>query len=131
MESRIRSREQRSSERANREAEDRTRASITGHRQALASAEIIAERYEQLLRDGAASELQALQAQAKVDKLRSKLEEDEQQLERLTAITATGAAKTEKVLRETIERNLRQALGEDPLPPGVQAEAVPAGYVLM
>ena len=31
----------------------------------------------------------------------------------------------------TIERNLRQALGEDPLPPGVQAEAVPAGYVLM
>lgn len=93
---------------AAREELARSRARIAGLQQSLITAENIAERFNNLAANGAASQLQLLEAQAKVDQLRSDLAaelRDESRLQGQSAATIAGNAAE---LRSKIEANLRQ-----------------------
>jgi hemolysin D len=94
--------------RAAREDLARSRAKLGGLRQSLNTAINIAERYRSLSGSGAASQLQLLEAQAKVDDLRSQVDTEQREVARLQAqaqVTITG---NESDLRGKIEANLRQ-----------------------
>ena len=86
----------------------RSRARITGLRQSLATAENIARRYRSLAGAGAASQLQLLEAQAKVDQLRSDLNAEQRDEARLQGQAAATIGGNAAELRSKIEANLRQ-----------------------
>ena len=89
------------------EAEQRTRVRIAGLQRSLSTAETIAERYQLLLENGAASELQALSARSNVDNLRTELNAQQRDLASLTANHRAANAGSMAVMRSEIEQNLR------------------------
>ena len=89
------------------EAEQRTRVRIAGLQRSLSTAETIAERYQLLLENGAASELQALSARSNVDNLRTELDAQQRDLASLTANHRAANAGSMAVMRSEIEQNLR------------------------
>lgn len=89
------------------EALARSRVRLEGLRQALTTAENIAQRYQGLLADGASSALQALESQAKVDELRSQVQAEEREVARLEAMASATVSGNEAELRQAIETNLR------------------------
>ena len=89
------------------EALARSRVRLQGLRQALTTADNIAQRYERLLADGAGSALQALESQAKVDDLRSQVQAEEREVARLEALASATVSGNEAELRKAIETNLR------------------------
>lgn len=94
--------------RAAREDLARSRAQLAGLRQSLVTAENIAERYRSLASSGAASQLQLLEAQAKVDDLRSQIDTTQRDEARLQATAQATITGNETTLRKSIEDNLRQ-----------------------
>ena len=90
--------------------EQRRRAEVRleGYRQSLQTATTIAERYSRLLRDGAASELQMLSAQEKVDQLRGNVRTVEREVAQLQASASANRASRDAALRRDIETILRQ-----------------------
>ena len=86
----------------------RSRARVTGLRQSLATAETIAQRYRSLAGSGAASQLQLLEAQAKVDQLKSDLTAEQRDVARLEAQASATISGNAAELRSKIEENLRQ-----------------------
>ena len=93
--------------RAAREDLARSRAKLAGLRQSLTTAINIAERYRNLAATGAASQLQLLEAQAKVDDLRSQIETEQRDSARLAASAQATINGNETELRKQIEANLR------------------------
>lgn len=89
------------------EAEQRTRVRIAGLQRSLSTAETIAERYQLLLENGAASELQALSARSNVDNLSTELDAQQRDLASLTANHRAANAGSMAVMRSEIEQNLR------------------------
>ena len=89
------------------EALARSRVRLQGLRQALSTAENVASRYQGLLSQGATSELQALQSQAKVDDLRSQVQAEEREAARLEALASATVSGNEAELRQAIESDLR------------------------
>ena len=81
---------------------------LEGYRQSLQTATTIAERYSRLLRDGAASELQMLSAQEKVDQLRGNVRTVEREVAQLQASARANRASRDAALRRDIETILRQ-----------------------
>ena len=100
-------REQTGENTAANEALARSQVRLRGLRQALSTAENIAGRYRGLLSQGAASELQALEAQAKVDDLQSQVQAEEREVARLGALAGATVAGNDAELRKAIETNLR------------------------
>ncbi len=92
---------------AAKEALARSQAQLQGLRQSLATAENIAARYTRLLEDGASSELKALEAQQRVDDLRSDIEIELREAARLEATAISTIAGNDAELRREIENNLR------------------------
>ena len=86
----------------------RSRVRVAGLQQSLATAEMVAERYQQLKRDGASSELQVVSALAKVAEIRTDLDAEEQELIRLEARRQADQGSREARLRKEIEANLNQ-----------------------
>ena len=86
----------------------RSQARLAGYRDALATATNIAARYEQLARTGAVSEVQKLETQAKVDELRSNVEQERREQARLKAALRSSTAGPNAEYRGKIETNLRQ-----------------------
>jgi hemolysin D len=86
----------------------RSLARINGLRQALTTAEGIAQRFRFLAASGATSQLQLLEAQAKVDQLRSDLQAEERDAARLDAQANATVSGNAAELRSKIETNLRQ-----------------------
>jgi len=91
---------------AAQEALARSRVRLKGLRQALMTAENIANRYQSLQSLGATSTLQALEAQAKVDDLRSQVDAEEREVARLQASANATIAGNDVELRQQIEANL-------------------------
>ncbi len=89
------------------EALARSEVRLQGLLLSLRTAENIAARYAGLLRDGAASQLQALEAQAKVDELRSQVNAEEREVARLGAAASATISGNEAQLRKDVETNLR------------------------
>ena len=89
------------------EALARSRVRLEGLRQALATAENIAGRYQGLLSQGATSALQALESQAEVDNLRNQVQAEEREAARLEALASATVSGNEAELRKAIETNLR------------------------
>ena len=89
------------------EALARSRVRLEGLRQALATAENIAGRYQGLLSQGATSALQALESQAEVDNLRNQVQAEEREVARLEALASATVSGNEAELRRAIETNLR------------------------
>ena len=102
----------RSQNRARRISDDeqrrRAEVRLEGYRQSLQTATTIAERYSRLLRDGAASELQMLSAQEKVDQLRGNVRTVEREVAQLQASASANRASRDAALRRDIETILRQ-----------------------
>lgn len=94
--------------RAAREELERSRARINGLRKALTTAVGIAQRYRSLSGTGATSQLQLLEAQAKVDQLRSDLQAEQRESARLQAQASATISGNDAELRSKIETNLRQ-----------------------
>ena len=94
--------------RADEAALERNRVRIEGLRKTLAQTELIAERYAQLLRDGAASELQTLEVQSRVDRARTDLEFELREQKRLRASTTSGDATRRAQRRREIEDLLQR-----------------------
>ena len=86
----------------------RSQVRIAGLRQSLSTAEMVAERYKALQRDGASSELQVVSALAKVAELRTDLNAEEEDLIRLQSRREADQGKREESLRKEIEANLNQ-----------------------
>jgi hemolysin D len=89
------------------EALARSRVRLQGLQQSLATAENIASRYALLLEDGASSALQALEAQSRVDDLRSQVEAERREVARLQASATATISGNDAQLRKNIETNLR------------------------
>ena len=100
--------QQRGENNAASEALARSRAVLQGLRQSLVTAENIATRYSSLLEDGAASEIQALEAQQRVDDLRNSIESEQREVARLEASATATIAGNDAELRKEIETNLRE-----------------------
>ena len=88
---------------AERAALERSDVRLAGLERSLAASTTIAERYDQLLEAGAASELQALVAQEKVDSLRSDRDAERQENQRLKALQTSGRSGRQVRLRQAIE----------------------------
>ena len=86
----------------------RTKVRLEGYRQSLQTAITIAERYRQLFRDGAASELQMLSAQQDVDQARNDVSTVEREVAQLEATSSGNRAGREAELRQDIEDTLRR-----------------------
>lgn len=98
----------RSRREAAREALRTAEARLNGYRQSLATAANIAARYDGLSRSGAVSAVQQLEAQAKVDELRSRVSETEAEISRLRQELISSEAGPSADYRGRIEANLRQ-----------------------
>ena len=70
---------------ADASAKERNRLKIEGLRKTVLQTELIADRYSKLLKNGAASELQVLEMQARVDRARTDLSTELREQERLKA----------------------------------------------
>ena len=92
---------------AAREALARSRTRLIGLRQSLETAENITLRFNRLLQDGAASEMQALRAQTQVDNFQNQVAAEEREVARLEAQASSTIAGSEAQLRRAIETNLR------------------------
>ena len=92
---------------ANSDALAGSKASVEGLQLELIAAETIADRYEALLKAGAASELRVLEARTKVDSIRSNLEAAQRNQDRLQSIRDAEAARREAQRRREIEDSLR------------------------
>ena len=88
---------------AERAALERSDVRLVGLERSLAASTTIADRYQQLLEAGAASELQALIAQEKVDSLRSERDAERQENQRLKALQTSGRSGRQVRLRQAIE----------------------------
>jgi len=88
---------------AERAALERSNVRLAGLERSLAASSTIAERYQQLLIAGATSELQALVAQEKVASLRSEIDAERQENQRLKALETTGRSGRQVRLRQAIE----------------------------
>jgi HlyD family secretion protein len=84
----------------------RSEVRISGLRQSLNTAQTVAKRFVALQRQGAGSELQVVEAQAKVDRLRTELNAEEQELLRLQSRQRADQSNREALLRKDIEANL-------------------------
>lgn len=93
---------------AAREDLARSRAKAAGLRQQLASAENIALRYRGLVELGAASQIQMIESQARVDQLRSDLKAEQRDTARLLAQASATINGNQADLRSRIEENLRE-----------------------
>lgn len=94
--------------RAAREELARSRAKVQGFKQALATAENIVERYKILAATGAGSQVQLLEAQARVDQVRADLQAELRDAARLEAQASATVGGNNADLRSKIEANLRQ-----------------------
>ncbi|MFY7696682.1 MAG: HlyD family efflux transporter periplasmic adaptor subunit [Cyanobium sp.] len=97
-----------SSSRAATEALKKSRATLAGLQISLATAENISRRYRDLARTGAVSEVQALDAQNKVDELQARISAEEREVDRLDATLVNTDSGSQVDLRNRIEENLRQ-----------------------
>jgi len=93
----------------------RSGARLIGLRKALATSSNIASRYEQLVRSGAVSEVQRLEMQAKVDELKSSIEQELREQARLKASQRSSSAAPNAEFRGRIETNLRAIAEQDAL----------------
>jgi HlyD family secretion protein len=95
---------------ANKDAEHaairRSEVRISGLRQSLNTSQTVAKRFVALERQGAGSELQVVEAQAKVDRFRTELDAEEQELLRLQSRQRADQGNREAQLRKDIEVNL-------------------------
>ena len=87
----------------------RSQVRIQGLERSIATAETVAERYQQLLQAGASSELQVLSARERLAQLQSDLEAERRDEQRLSANQAAGIASRNVSLRKENER-LRQQM---------------------
>lgn len=81
---------------------------LAGHRSTLATHRNIANRYANLVAQGAASEVQLLEARQKVEATESQIAQQEREIERLRSALVNTGAVTNVELRRKIEENLRQ-----------------------
>ena len=91
----------------------RSEVRIAGLRQSLSTAEMVAERYQALQRDGATSELQVVDALAKVAQFRTDLDAEEEELIRLQSSRDAQQGGREARLRKEIEANLNRIASLD------------------
>ncbi len=88
---------------AERAALEQSNVRLAGLDRSIEASETIADRYQQLLAAGAASELQALVAQEKVESLQSEREAEQRQNQRLQALQRAGESGRHVRLRQAIE----------------------------
>ena len=93
---------------AAREDLAKSQARLRGLRTNLATATNIADRYRRLVAEGASSQVQLLEAQAKVDDLTAQINAEQREVARLSASSAATSGGNEADLRSRIEANLRQ-----------------------
>lgn len=86
----------------------RARARLTGYQQSLQTALTIADRYRRLLYDGAASELQVLSAEEKVDQLQNDIQTVQREVAVLESTSVSNTSARDVGLRQGIEDNLRR-----------------------
>ena len=86
----------------------RSKVRIAGLRQSLSTAEMVAQRYQALQREGASSELQVVAALAKVTEFRTSLDAEEEELIRLQSRQDADRGGREALLRKEIEANLNR-----------------------
>ncbi|QNJ12231.1 HlyD family efflux transporter periplasmic adaptor subunit [Synechococcus sp. M16.1] len=91
----------------------RSKVSIAGLRQSLSTAEMVADRYQALQREGASSELQVVAALAKVTEFRTSLDAEEEELIRLQSRRDADQGGREARLRKEIEANLNRIASLD------------------
>ena len=91
----------------------RSKVRIAGLRQSLSTAEMVADRYQTLQREGASSELQVVAALAKVTEFRTSLDAEEEELIRLQSRRDTDQGGREARLRKEIEANLNRIASLD------------------
>lgn len=81
---------------------------LAGNRSSLATYQNIAQRYDQLERSGAISELQLLEARNTVQEWQTKVAEEEREISRLRAELINTGATTNVELRRKVEANLSE-----------------------
>jgi HlyD family secretion protein len=86
----------------------KSRERLSGLRTSLVTARDIANRYRNLASEGASSQVQFLDAQAKVDELDTQIKTEQKEIARLTASLRATTGGNESELRGNIEANLRQ-----------------------
>ena len=91
----------------------RSKVRIAGLRQSLSTAEMVADRYQTLQREGASSELQVVAALAKVTEFRTSLDAEEEELIRLQSRRDADQGGREARLRKEIEANLNRIASLD------------------
>ena len=91
----------------------RSKVRIAGLRQSLSTAEMVANRYQTLQREGASSELQVVAALAKVTEFRTSLDAEEEELIRLQSRRDADQGGREARLRKEIEANLNRIASLD------------------
>ena len=91
----------------------RSKVRIAGLRQSLSTAEMVADRYQTLQREGASSELQVVAALAKVTEFRTSLDAEEEELIRLQSRRDADQGSREARLRKEIEANLNRIASLD------------------
>jgi HlyD family secretion protein len=91
----------------------RSEVRISGLRQSVATARNIANRYEPLVRSGAVSEVQLLEARNKTQELATQLAEEERESIRLQAQLRSTRSGPSADLRGRIEANIRQIAEQD------------------
>jgi len=91
----------------------RSKVRIAGLRQSLSTAEMVADRYQNLQREGASSELQVVAALAKVTEFRTSLDAEEEELIRLQSRRDADQGGREARLRKEIEANLNRIASLD------------------
>ena len=91
----------------------RSKVRIAGLRQSLSTAEMVADRYQALQREGASSELQVVAALAKVTDFRTSLNAEEEELIRLQSRRDADQGGREARLRKEIEANLNRIASLD------------------
>ena len=91
----------------------RSKVRIAGLRQSLSTAEMVADRYQALQREGASSELQVVAALAKVTEFRTSLDAEEEELIRLQSRRDADQGGREVRLRKEIEANLNRIASLD------------------
>ena len=90
----------------------RSKVRVAGLRQSLSTAEMVADRYQALQREGASSELQVVAALAKVTEFRTSLDAEEEEQIRLQS-PERGSGDREGRLRKEIEANLNRIASLD------------------
>lgn len=105
---RDRARELNSRLEAAREELAKSTTRLAGYRDSLRIYTDIERRYQSLVRDGAVSEVQLLEARNKMQDLRTSVAEEEREIARLRSQLVNTGSGTDVELRTSIEANLRQ-----------------------